>query len=613
MAEKDADILSEASRRFKLGTEAWRKNREMGTEDLEFLIGEQWPEDVRQQRAGRPCLTINKLPATLDKVIGDARQNKMAIKVRPVDDNADVKRADILSGLIRNIERAGADVAYQTALEGAVSCAQGYFRVVTEYSDEDTFDQDIRIKRIMNPFSVTMDPNGEEADGSDIRWAFITEMVPRSEFDDKYPDMAIGDFDTESDDAWNLWFDHDQHVRIAEYWRRIPKRKRIVQLTDGTVSDLDVIKPVLDELKQMGLEIVRERDVDSHEVEWFLLAARTIIDGPLKWPARYIPIIPVWGKETIVKGERYLRSLIRFAKDPQRMYNYWRSASTELVALSPKSPWLVTADQIEGYESEWRRVNSDNLPYLPYNPQADAPAPQRQMPPTIPTGAIQETQIAADDLKSTTGIFDASLGAQGNETSGRAITARQKQSDVSTFPFHDNLRRAIEFCGRILVDLIPKIYDTNRMIRILGPDDKEEIVEINKSIVDTETGKTIIVNDLTVGKYDIEVDVGPSYATKRMEAVDAMLELVKSFPPLMQVAGDLLIKNMDWPEAEEVAERLRRIMPPQLLGESPPQQAMPALPGQMPQTQGPPVGMPPPTGGPPPQPGMMPPQGMARG
>lgn len=610
---KDEDILSEASRRFKLGTEAWRKNREMGTEDLEFLIGDQWPEDVRQQRAGRPCLTINKLPATVDKVIGDARQNKMSIKIRPIDDNQDPKRAEVMAGLIRDIERAGADVAYQTALEGAISCAQGYFRVVTQYNSEDTFDQDIRIKRILNPMSVTIDPNAEAADGSDARWAFITEMVPRSEFEEKYPDLTVGDFDAETDDAWSDWFDREDHVRIGEYWRLVPKKKTIVQMSDGTVTEMDVVKPVLDELEQQGITIVRQRDVKSQAVEWYLIGRRQIIDGPIDWPGIHIPIIPVWGKETVVRGERYLRSLVRFAKDPQRMYNYWRSASTELVALSPKSPWLVTPDQIEGFESEWRRVNSDNLPYLPYNPQPDAPMPQRQMPPTIPTGAIQETQIAADDLKATTGIYDASLGAQGNETSGRAITARQRQSDISTYSFHDNLRRAIEFCGRILVDLIPRIYDTNRVIRIIGPDETEQVVEINKRIVDVQTGQTVIINDLTIGKYDVEVDVGPSYATKRMEAVDAMLELVKAFPAMMQVAGDLLIKNLDVPEAQEMADRMRRIMPPQLLGEAPPrqqvpnamqpQQAMSAPPGQAP-TQGPPAGGGIPAGGPPPQPGL---------
>lgn len=553
MSDKREELCRE---RFKIAREAVAEDREEGLDDQRFHAGiDQWPEAVRRDREsdGRPTLVINRLPSFVDQVIGDARQNKPSIKARPAKDGT-TELAEVYEGLIRNIEYTSrADQAYDTALESVAICGFGAFRITTEYADDDVFEQDIIIKRIVNPYTVLFDPTCQEADYSDAEYCFVYESLGREEFDEKYPNADMSGIEEAVGTGQESWFIDDK-VLVAEYWYKQKTKKTIYQLEDGSVVDV----------LPKGQESVRSREVEAHKVMQCVVFGGGELTEPTEWAGKYIPVIGVQGKELNVDGKRMLRGLVRYAKDPQRMYNYWRTAATEAIALVPKAPFLVTPEQIEGHEAQWLDANTKSFPYLLYNSMPNSGSPQRQQAATIPTAMVQEAQICVDEMKAVTGIHDASLGNQGNEKSGKAIIARQRQGNIATFAYIDNLSRAISHAGRILVDLIPKIYDTERIVRTLGLDGKEKPVSINTLVYDEETGQYVLSNDLSVGKYDVVVETGPSYSTKRAEASESMVQLMQALPQVGQVASDLIVKAMDWPGSDDIAKRLEKSLPPGL-------------------------------------------------
>ena len=554
----EADFLRDAREQYRQGQEAETETRELAYEDLEFFGGKQWPDDIlsRRDAKGRPSLTINRLATFVDRIVGDQRQNRPSIKARPVDNHADPEVADVIEGLIRNIESvSNADIAYDTAYEYAVICGMGFFRITTDYADEDTFEQDIRIEPIYNPFSVTFDPGAVKYDRSDAQYAFVDDVITRAEFERRFPKAQVVSFDESRSGDIQDWFISKDKVRIAEYWYKEPVKRKIYQLSNGIVKWEEDLKP--------GDDPVKDRVVDTFRIYRAVISGVEILEGPYLWPGKYIPIIPVWGRELNLNGKRVLRGLVRFAKDPQRLYNYWRSADCEMVALAPKSPYLVTPAMIEGHEKIWSRAHEENYNFLPYNPDPQLPGvlPKRELPPPLSTALQQNILISADEIKATTGIFDASLGARRNETSGRAIIARQRESDIGTFGFLDNLTRSIEYAGRILIDLIPKIYDTARVVRVRGFDESEQFVEVNKPVIDEDVAVTKVLNDLTVGKYDVVVTVGPSYNTQRMEAADSLIKFIQAIPQAGALMADLVAENMDWPGADKISRRLKKILP----------------------------------------------------
>lgn len=551
-------VHEEALKRFKLASEAEHENRLIAEDDFLFASGdEQWPESVRQEREedGRPCLTINRLPQFIRQVMGDARQNKPAIKVRPVEDS-DEEIAEIYEGLIRSIETSSnAPQAYMTALEHCLTGGFGNFRIITEYCDNKSFDQDIKIKPIRNPFAVFWDPNAKEYDRSDAEWCFVTEWLSKEAYQRRYPNKPESDW--EEDYALRTdaegWMDANERVRVAEYWVKEKVKRKIYQIGDQVFDELP------EEAK--GMPGIRSRTVHDVKIKRYLLSGDGILEDAKDWAGEYIPIIPVWGIEEFVSGNFRYMSLIRHAKDPQRMFNYWQSTITEKIALAPKSPWLVTADMIKGLESFWNNANNQNFPYLPFNADPRGGIPQRTNPAQINAAEIAQAAQSIDDMKATTGIYDASLGARGNETSGVAIRQRQLEGDTSVYSWIDNLARSIEHCGRVLVDLIPKIYDTTRVVRILGEDDSTTDVMLNQPEIQDIGGMIRYKNDLSVGKYDVKISIGPSYATKRQEAADSMLAFIQAYPIAAQLCGDLVAKSMDWPGADEIAERLKQANP----------------------------------------------------
>ncbi len=583
--ESQSDILREARERFDRARDADRVNREEARDDLRFRAGEQWPESIKADRrnSDRPMITINRTPQFVRQVTGDVRLNKPGIKVRPVDDREDPKKAEIFTGLIRNIESvSNAHIAYTTAEDAAATCGIGQFRIVTEFSEDDPFRLDIAIKRIQNPFAVVWDPDATEITKEDAKYLFFTDSMSHEAFKAKFPKADLSSFDTDDiPEHLTSWMTNDEIV-VAEYWRKVPIEKEFVLLADGAVRDVTE----LDEADIQAMQPVDRKTMASHKVEWMILNGDQVLDGPETWDGRFLPFVPVVGEEVHV-GDRVVRhGLVRFLKDPNRLYNYWRTTQVETIALQPKAPYVLTPSQINGHENMWADANARNYPYLIYNPDPQSPgAPKREMPPVMSQGMTQEIALAADDMQAVTGIYNAQLGGRSNETSGKAILARERQGDVGTYVYASNLALAIQHAGRILVDLIPHIFDTERAVRLLGEDDSETFETINQLLRDETTGEIKVVNDLSVGKYDVTVTTGPSFNTKRMESASAMMQFVQAAPQTAGLVMDLIAKNMDWPGADEFAKRFRKALPPGIAepnpDEPPPQPKPPSIPEQL--------------------------------
>jgi hypothetical protein len=569
MADDGDDLLKQAKEEFQECQDHEADNRAAALDDLRFSRGDQWPEDIIRQRMleKRPCLTINKMRAFIRQVVNDSRQNKPSIKVHPVDSGADPETAKVISDLIRNIEyTSNADVAYDTATECAVERGWGYFRIGMDYAHGDTFDMDLSVDRVSNPFSIYGDPNSTAADSSDWNIAFVTEMMPKKLFESKYKDAAKIDWSGDEAAIDDKWYTEDS-VLVAERWSREEYDKKIYLMSDGTIQDETRLEYLKDLLAAQGIVVVNERTAKCWKVKQHIMTGAEILETR-DWQGQYIPIVPVYGDEVDVEGKRQFRSLIREAKDAQRMFNFWRSMSTELIALAPKTPFIGKKGAFKSDADKWATANSHSHAYIEHDGDV---APSRQPFASVPAGALQEALNASDDMKAVMGIYDASLGARSNETSGRAIMARQREGDVATFHFQDNMARAIRHAGRILIDLIPHVYDRERIIRTIGEDGTQKAVPLKQETpVLDNNGKPVMgedgvpmtrIYDLAAGKYDLTVATGPSFTTRREEAAMQMTEMVRAFPDAAPVIGDLIAKNLDWPGADEIAERLKAVNP----------------------------------------------------
>ena len=588
---EQSDVLATMRHRFQMAMSAYSESREDELDDLRFMAGSpdnqwQWPADVLATRGSvqgqtinaRPCLTINKLPQHVKQVTNEQRQNRPSGKVIPADDKGDVEVAEIFEGMVRHIEyMSDADVVYDTACENQVTYGEGYFRILTEYCNENSFDQDLRLGRIRNAFSVYMDPLIQDPAGCDAEWCFISQDLEKDEYERQYPNAApITSIMSQGvgDQSLSQWI-NENTIRIVEYFYHTHTPTKL-NLYPGNMSHFDGSLEDK-EMKQMGLKPIKSRMVDVKKVMWMKSNGYEVLQEQ-EWAGKWIPVIRVIGNEFEVDGRIYVSGLVRNAKDAQRMYNYWVSQEAEMLALAPKAPFIGYGGQFEGYENQWKTANTTNWPYLEVNPDVTdgmgvtLPLPQRAPPPLAQTGLIQAKMGASDDIKSTTGQYDSSLGATSNERSGKAILARERQGDVGTFHYGDNLTKAIRFATRQLIDLIPKIYDTERIARVIGIDGEVSMARINpeqpepvKKIVD-EAGIVIEkIYNPSVGYYDVVATTGPGYMTKRQEAMEAMAQILQGNPQLWAVAGDLFVKNMDWPGAQELAERLAKTIDPKLL------------------------------------------------
>lgn len=572
------EILRRALKNFEHASKADDENRKAGLDDDKFYYGEQWPSDVVHQREGRPCLTINKLPTFVHQVTNDLRQNRLSINVSPVGDRSDVEGAQMFRGIIRSIERkSSADIAYDTAIESAARKGWGYWRIITQFEAPDSFKQEIIIKRVRNAFSVYLDPDRLEPDASDAKWGFVTEMITRDQFKERYPKCdpmawtsgGIGEKE-------KLWIEQN-NVRIAEYFEIVNETKTLVMLSNGHVGYEDELSDFTKRMIDNGrLHIVDERESECPNVYWYFMTCKEIIEER-DWPGRWIPIVECVGDEIDIEGKVKKWGIVRQAKDAQRMYNYWASSETENVALAPKAKFLLAEGQDEGYEQEWSQAHTKSNPVLHYR-QLDlmgnqAPPPIPTLPPQIPAAVVGAKQGAAQDMMATTGIrFDATLQERVYDESGRALRELRRAGDLGWFHLTDNVARSLRHTGAILIDLIPKILDTKCIEMILREDDSEEFIQIDPSAPqgapDTRhpvTQKSLKVLNPNLGKYGVTVTIGPSYATKRIEASESMMDFVRALPNAGALIMDLVAKSQDWPEAETIALRLAKAIPAEYL------------------------------------------------
>ena len=553
------DRINQAMEYLRQVNDVDSNNRAEALDDVRFSAGDQWPVDVQNSRVleARPCLTINKVDAYCRQIVNQIREQRPRIKCHGMNTQSDEKQAEIITGLCRHIElQSDADQAYLNAVDYAVRMGWGYIRIHTDYVKDDSFNQEIYIKPIENPFTVYFDPNSIMADGSDAERCLITTLIPKKTFSAMYPEAEIdsGFVSRGTGDVVGDWIQKEE-IRIAEYWYTVRESVVLLQLSDGSSIYEDETDKEL--MKELGIEVINKRDSVRKKIKWCKVTAMQVLEEG-EWAGKYIPIVPVYGQSTIVQGKHKRFGLVRMAKDPQRMYNYWSTALTETVALAPKAKWLLAEGQDEGHENEWAQANIKAMPVLRYK-QTDidgrqAPPPVRQSPEQPPTGAMAAMQSMNLDLQAVIGIFDPSQLPQGIQ-SGKAIAGQQAQSDMTNMHYYDNLTRSIRQVGRIILDLIPKIYDTERAMRIIGADGKPEIMTINERKMD-EQGVNRILNDVTIGEYDVVMDTGPGYNTKRQEASDAMMQLFAAEPQLIQVAGDLLVRNMDFPGSDVIADRM---------------------------------------------------------
>ncbi len=565
---KDQDIVDEAYARFKKCEELEYENKQLWIDDLKFANGDsdngyQWDDSMATQRNidGKPTITINKVKTHNRQVTNAARQNKPMIKVVPVDNGADVETAEVFNGIIRHIcTNSEADTAFDTAAEFAVDAGLGYWLITTDYESDDSFDQEIYINAVPNPLNVHL-YDFYKADGSDAKAGFIFEYMSRDTFREKYPD---------EDDQGNNWGDQskDDEIMVMSYYRLAETKDTLVALPEGGSR-------LLSELGEVP-EGAKTREVKNKKIEYYLIGNKKILEKK-EWLGKYIPIVRVVGSEVNIEGKVVRTSQTRTMKDSQRVYNYWSASAVEFVMLQGKQPYIATAESIEGYTKYWDNLNSSSIPYLPYNAKdkdtgEQLPMPRRQDPPIMAQAYIQGMQISSDDMQASSGQYDAQLGQNVNQQSGRALTSLQRKGDNATFHFIDNISRAIKFTGKILIDLIPKIYDTERVVRILGEDEKEETAQINpaqpQAVIKQRnpmTGEISRIYNPAVGRYDVNVVVGQNYGTKRQEAAEGMMMMAQADPAIWQTHGDLIAKAQDWPMAEEFAKRFEKIIPPKLL------------------------------------------------
>lgn len=577
-----ADLIERALKRWKRGTDAEEENRKAGLEDLKFKDGQQWDQGIRQSREldKRPCLTIDKISTFTNQVSNDLRQNQPSIHVSPVGDKSDPEGAKIYASMIRAIERdpkSPAELAYDNAASYATDIGWGYAVVAAEYQAPPSRKQCLRIRRVPNPFTVVHDPDGIVGDGSDWKWAFESELIDRDEFKDKYPEANPMNWDQQTTGIkYQGWV--DQHnIRVAKYWEVTAKKRKTVLLSTGFEGWYDKLDDlVLERIKRGEITIEDEGEMEEPEVRCYLITAIEILDE-YEWLGSTIPIAPCYGNEINIEGKTKRSGLIRRLKDPQRMYNYWVTAYTEAVALAPKSPWVMAEGQDEGYEDMWDTANTRSYSRLIYKPVTlggqMAPEPQRQPFAGVPQGIETAREAMAQDMMGVTGIrFDATKQERIADESGIALQQMRQSADLGTFHYADNYARFKRRIGEILIETIPLYYDVKQVMTVLREDDKEEQITLDpraqkpyQEMRNPETGKMLKIFNPNLGRYGVTITTGPSYATRRIEAASNMIAFARALPETGHLIADLIAKNQDWPGAEEMATRLAKALPPQLL------------------------------------------------
>lgn len=572
MKTSDADqkLLEQIRKHVELDADATETQRELELDDLRFCDPTtQWSDADRAARedSGRPCLTEDRLGPFLMQVCNEQRKNKPGCQVNPVDGDSDIETAEVLQGLIRHIEySSNADTAYDTAFEWAVRCGRGFYRICTDYVDDKSFDQEIQIKRVPNPHLVFIDPAAQECDYSDAKWGGFKVWMSKEDFEAQHPGSQTAAIGT---DAWKAigddapdWMNEDGSAcMVVEYFYQVQKE---VEIKKGKQT----------------------RKVMQTSVKWVKATAVEILERG-DWASKWIPIIPVLGKEVLVNGQRTYSGLVRAGKDPQKRHNYLLTSQVERIAFMPLATWVGAKGFMGKNKNIWQNAHKNQMAALEFEIVGDEGqginAPRlitEEAPIVAVTNALQG---AENGMKAVLGMYDANMGNRQGGESGVAIQRLQNQGETGNFHLQDNLSRAIRHEGRIILDLIPTVYDTERVIRIIGEDGTQAQTKVNGPVSPDETddqeavGKTF---DLTTGKYDVTISAGPSYQSKRQEDRAMLLGMLAG--PMGQLiaqrAGDLVAKTLDSPIAKELSDRL---MPPDIKQAEQQGQGGPQIPPQL--------------------------------
>lgn len=565
--KKVADHIAEIRKNFDDWTEYWAADRARWLEDAKFVwLLEQWNEADKSKRDKEERITVvvDKLGQHLRQVVNDARMNRPGIVVSPVDSISDPETAEKISGLFRHTAvRSNVDAAYDTSIEQAIVGGFGFIRIHHDYLGENTDEQEVLVKRIPNPLSVTTSPH-QEADGSDMKGVFVHESMDIESFKKAYPKADVSSWDTNGND--NNWWGSKEEVTVAEHWYIVEEETSLHRLSNGTNATEEQLQKLIDDGGQAP-KVVSTRAVVLKKCMYLKTNGKEYLEGPKEWPSKYCPIVPVYGNECNIEGEFIHQGMFRPAKDAQRLYNYAASAFAERVALAPDSPYVAAVGQVEDFVSDWD--GSTRVAVKRYTPQnidgKVAPPPRRDQPPDIPTSIAVLLEHCEHDIQAALGQYAASLGKRGNATSGKQELAQQREGDVGTFHYHDNQARAIKHVWKVVLDMLPKIMDTKRIQRILGEDGKEEVVTFDPAIkVALKKRKNNTIYNLGVGRYDVVISVGPSYTTQRQQAQDFLSEATKANSNLWVTHADLIFKAQDGPMAEEMAKRSTLLMPPEI-------------------------------------------------
>lgn len=592
--ENKDSIVEEARERYEIAKRYYQVSRTQGIEDTKFCLGDsdngwQWPQNIALQRSTierRPCLTINITAQHVNQIVNTIRENPPTGKVLPADGMSDKKTADIIEGLVRNIQTcSNADDIHISAVEHAAMGGEGYWRVTTEHESDDSFNQIISIEPIIDPGMVYIDPYTKKIDKSDAEWGFVFEDITHEECERRWPDIDVTSWVANNEHGWVT----DDNVRVADYYECTYEPDTLYQLPDGTT---DIKSEIPAEMVAILEDEVKNGKLKSRPIQrkqWKIHKLVGNLDHPIEstdWVGQTLPIIQVVGKEVVINGETVRKGLVRDIKDPARMVNYAYSATVETIALQNKVPYLAPAEAIEGYEQIWDKANVENRAYLPYNHVDDQgnpiPMPQRQEPAILPSAQIQLLQLSVDQMRAASGQQNANFGVKPEATSGIGIQRLKMQGEVATYHFIDAVNRALKCEVRILVELITsgKILDTKRVVRILGIDGTHDNATLDPSMESAyqEIGATDIqkIFNPTIGKYDVTIDTGPAYQTKRQEAATQLTQIAQQNPQLMAVAGDIVMRSLDVPFADEIGDRMAKMLPPQLqdeqkAGQIPPQ------------------------------------------
>lgn len=599
-------LLEEMRDRMNVAWDYWNPIYQTSKDDVDFAYREQWPEQARQSRQNRPMLTMNMIPEYINQVTGQARKSKFAVKIRQLSGKNDTlvsssgltkySKAQVMEGLIRDIEqRSKAAKVYCRSLQHALEGGIGWLQIRTHRPDDDPFNIELRVEHVRDRYSVCMDPFAELEDYSDARYVGIGVDIPEEEFRARWPDIPASgwrpDYPQKRSNEGNYWSGRDQFVRVIDYYWKEAMERTVVEYVhnnpEGTMFDRmvlykDEVESIADELKEQGYEIAQEKTIDGCKVKYARCIWGHVLNGPYDWPSTKLPIIPVTGRRVNLDNEDAYVSLTRFAKDPQRFYNYWVSAATERVSLIPKAPYLLTGDQIKGHEAMWDRHQTENQPYLLYNGPDSAEGvntvPQRQEAATMPSAELQLLSVCRQSLQDAVGVHDANLGKRSNEVSGTALAERQEQGQNTTFDFIDNLATAIQMVGETLADMVPKVYKNNVARKIILPDDSTAEIWLNHVIMDEETGKEFKICSLDHARYSCAVSIGPTSATQREQFVKMMMEWGRADPESFAMFRDIIVENMDLPNGKVLADRMKMTVPRQFLSEEEQQKIPPPEP-----------------------------------